>query len=102
MLNKIKNMDKKLFGIVSDEIKRQNETIDLIASENIASNGVLELLGSELTNKYCEGYPSHRYYPGCAEYDKIEHIIVTGSILEIKRVMIFPRYSAGVITVALT
>lgn len=61
-----------MFSLLAKEQKRQKETLDLIASENYAPGRVLELLGSELTNKYSEGYPAKRYYPGNEIYDKIE------------------------------
>src|SRR3989344_1986249 len=64
--------DKKIAGILKKEIERQKETIDLIASENVASLAVLEALGSPLVNKYSEGYPGKRYYPGNVFYDEIE------------------------------
>jgi glycine hydroxymethyltransferase len=68
----LKNNDRQLFFLLTKEQKRQNETLDLIASENYAPGSVLKLLGSELTNKYSEGYPGKRYYPGNKIYDKIE------------------------------
>lgn len=58
--------------LIKKEIKRQQETITLIASENYVSAKVLEALGSSLTNKYSEGYPGRRYYPGNKVYDEIE------------------------------
>jgi glycine hydroxymethyltransferase len=66
--------DKKIGELIKKEVKRQAETIDLIASENIVSSEVLEALGSALTNKYSEGYPGKRYYPGNVYYDEIEEI----------------------------
>jgi len=72
MLKLLKKFDKELFNLVSKEIKRQKETIDLIASENIVPEVVLEVLGSPLVNKYSEGYPFKRYYPGNFYYDQIE------------------------------
>lgn len=74
MLSEIQKTDKKLYKILGNEMKRQKNTLNLIASENIAPKGVLKILGSNLTNKYCEGYPCHRYYSGCKEYDKIEEV----------------------------
>ncbi|MEK7612144.1 MAG: serine hydroxymethyltransferase [Patescibacteria group bacterium] len=65
-------MDTKLKKLVNAEIKRQEDTLDFIASENIASPEMLQLLGSPLTNKYSEGYPGKRYYPGNQYYDDIE------------------------------
>ena len=56
------------------ELKRQREGIELIASENFASKAVMEAMGSHLTNKYAEGYPSKRYYGGCEIVDEIEEI----------------------------
>ncbi|MDD4761412.1 MAG: serine hydroxymethyltransferase [Candidatus Pacebacteria bacterium] len=70
--NYLDKKDKKLSGIIKKEIKRQEETLDLIASENLAPKGVLEALGSPLVNKYSEGYPGVRYYPGNKFYDEIE------------------------------
>ncbi len=67
-------MDTKLFKLVADEVARQGATIDLIPSENIAPPEVLELLGSPLVNKYSEGYPGKRYYPGNTIYDEIEEL----------------------------
>ena len=66
--------DKKIGDLVKREIERQKETINLIASENYVSLAVLEVLGSPLTNKYSEGYPGMRYYPGNKIYDEIEKI----------------------------
>jgi len=64
--------DTKLQKLIAQEIKRQEESINLIASENFASREILDILGSPLTNKYSEGYPGKRYYPGNAYYDEIE------------------------------
>ena len=64
--------DNKLFGFLSDELERQNNSIELIASENFASKEVRELCGSILTNKYAEGFPGKRYYGGCKNIDNIE------------------------------
>ena len=66
--------DIKLKKLIRNEIKRQEATIDLIASENYASQDILDILGSPLTNKYSEGYPGKRYYPGNEIYDKIENL----------------------------
>lgn len=65
-------MDKKLKNLIEKEIKRQNETIDLIPSENFASPEIRKILSSPLTNKYSEGYPGRRYYPGNTNCDEIE------------------------------
>ncbi|MDP2629725.1 MAG: serine hydroxymethyltransferase [Candidatus Harrisonbacteria bacterium] len=65
-------MSQKLDQLLKKEIKRQQETIDLIPSENIIEPDILRLLGSPLANKYSEGYPGRRYYPGNQYYDEIE------------------------------
>ena len=65
---------KELKKIINLEKRRQDNTIELIASENYTSKEVRKLMGSVLTNKYAEGYPNHRYYGGCKEVDKIEEI----------------------------
>ena len=57
--------DREIFDLMEEELKRQREGIELIASENFASKAVMEAMGSHLTNKYAEGYPSKRYYGGC-------------------------------------
>ena len=66
--------DKKLFELIKLEKKRQTEGIELIASENYASNEVMEAAGSILTNKYAEGLPGKRYYGGCLVVDEIEDL----------------------------
>ncbi|MDP1689219.1 MAG: serine hydroxymethyltransferase [bacterium] len=66
--------DKIIKKLIKAERQRQKETINLIASENFVSKDILEALGSELTNKYSEGYPGKRYYPGNKYYDEIEEI----------------------------
>jgi len=66
--------DLKIEKLIRREVKRQEESLDLIASENFASTDVLKALGSPLQNKYSEGYPYKRYYPGNIYYDKIETI----------------------------
>lgn len=68
----LKKTDPALHEIVQGEIRRQNEGIELIASENFVSRAVLEAMGTPLTNKYAEGYPGKRYYGGCEEVDKAE------------------------------
>jgi glycine hydroxymethyltransferase len=65
-------MSKKLWKLIDAETKRQQETIDLIPSENIASPEILKVLGTPLTNKYSEGYPGRRYYGGNEIIDQIE------------------------------
>ena len=69
--------DKRLFAIIEKEYRRQNENIELIASENYVSKAVLEAAGSILTNKYAEGYPGARYYGGCEYIDEVEELART-------------------------
>ena len=65
-------MDKQVSDIIAREAERQNDTIELIASENHVSQAVSKAVGSCLTNKYAEGYPGKRYYCGCKNYDEME------------------------------
>lgn len=69
-------MDKEIFSLIAQESVRQNEGIELIASENYASKVVREACGSILTNKYAEGYPGKRYYGGCEVVDEVENIAI--------------------------
>lgn len=66
--------DAEIANAIDNELKRQQEQIELIASENIVSPAVLEAQGSILTNKYAEGYPAHRYYGGCEYIDVVEEL----------------------------
>ena len=68
--------DPELFAVVEDELGRQQNEIELIASENIVSRAVLEAQGSVLTNKYAEGYPGRRYYGGCQFVDVAETLAI--------------------------
>ncbi len=68
--------DPELFGAIQDELGRQQNQIELIASENIVSRAVLEAQGSVLTNKYAEGYPGRRYYGGCEFVDVAENLAI--------------------------
>ncbi|HTH16487.1 MAG TPA: serine hydroxymethyltransferase [Magnetospirillum sp.] len=68
--------DADVFAAVSKELKRQQDQIELIASENIVSRAVLEAQGSVLTNKYAEGYPGKRYYGGCEYVDIVEQLAI--------------------------
>ena len=68
--------DPEIAEAVSLELKRQREEIELIASENIVSQAVLEAVGSVLTNKYAEGYPGKRYYGGCQYVDIAENLAI--------------------------
>ncbi|CAF3245364.1 unnamed protein product, partial [Rotaria sp. Silwood2] len=63
--NKLSETDNEIYQIINEEAKRQNDFIELIASENFVSPAVLEAAGSVLTNKYAEGYPGKRFYNGC-------------------------------------
>tara|TARA_B100001175_G_scaffold316362_1_gene330090 strand:+ start:1067 stop:2209 length:1143 start_codon:yes stop_codon:yes gene_type:complete len=69
-------MDKRITEILDKEKNRQSNTIELIASENFASDSVMELAGSIFTNKYAEGYPNKRYYNGCEHMDEIENLAI--------------------------
>jgi len=69
-------MDKRIEEILDREKNRQSNTIELIASENFASDAVMDLAGSILTNKYAEGYPGKRYYNGCDHMDEIENLAI--------------------------
>ena len=66
--------DPELANAMHDELMRQRENIELIASENFVSSAVMAAMGSALTNKYAEGYPGHRYYGGCKYVDMVENI----------------------------
>ena len=68
--------DPELFGSIRDELGRQRDEIELIASENIVSRAVLEAQGSVMTNKYAEGYPGRRYYGGCQFVDVAENLAI--------------------------
>ncbi|MBO9396660.1 serine hydroxymethyltransferase [Shimia sp. R9_2] len=68
--------DPELFGSITDELARQRDEIELIASENIVSAAVMEAQGSVLTNKYAEGYPGRRYYGGCQHVDVAENLAI--------------------------
>src|SRR5690349_24507973 len=68
--------DPEVFSSIQDELNRQRDKIELIASENIVSRAVLEAQGSVLTNKYAEGYPGKRYYGGCEYVDVAEQIAI--------------------------
>lgn len=72
--NNLQTEDEAIYEIIQKELKRQQEQVELIASENIVSKAVMEAQGSILTNKYAEGYPAHRYYCGCEFIDEIELI----------------------------
>ena len=73
---KLQDADKELYNSIRNEFIRQQNHIELIASENIVSKAVLEAQGSVLTNKYAEGYPSKRYYGGCEHVDVSENLAI--------------------------
>jgi len=72
----LKESDPELAGMVARELKRQQDEIELIASENMVSRAVLEAAGTVLTNKYAEGYPGNRYYGGCQHVDEVETLAI--------------------------
>ena len=72
----LKETDPHVYRLINKEISRQQETINLIPSENFVSQAVLEATGSVLTNKYSEGYPQRRYYQGNANVDTIENLAI--------------------------
>jgi glycine hydroxymethyltransferase len=72
----LSKQDPDIAGVVLSELKRQQQNLQLIASENFTSRAVLSTLGSTLSNKYAEGYPGKRYYGGCEEVDKAEIIAI--------------------------
>ena len=72
----LKELDPEIAEAILSEANRQNNTIELIASENVVSNGVLAAMGSILTNKYAEGYPKKRYYGGCEYVDVVEDLAI--------------------------
>ena len=74
MLAAIKNSDPEIYDAIVGEMDRQNNKLELIASENFVSLPVLQAAGSVLTNKYAEGYPGKRYYGGCEYVDIAENI----------------------------
>ena len=69
-------MDNRIQNILNNEVERQTSTVELIASENFASEAVMKLAGSIFTNKYAEGYPGKRYYNGCENMDDIEQLAI--------------------------
>src|SRR5213075_3084467 len=73
---KLQEADPKIAELIRLEEKRQESTLELIASENHVSKAVMEAAGSCLTNKYAEGYPGARYYGGCKYYDEVENLAI--------------------------
>lgn len=75
-VNVIAQRDPEVWKWISAEQQRQENTLEMIASENHASAAVMAAVGSCLTNKYCEGYPGKRYYSGCTFYDEVERVAI--------------------------
>lgn len=76
LVKKLENVDLEIFNAIQKEGVRQEDGIELIASENIVSKAVMEAQGSVLTNKYAEGYPNKRYYGGCENMDTVESLAI--------------------------
>ena len=74
--NELKSFDPDIAGMIENELARQNNHIELIASENWVSKAVMVAMGSPLTNKYAEGYPGKRYYGGCECVDEVESLAI--------------------------
>ena len=72
----LKTNDVEVYNSIMQELNRQRNKIELIASENFVSNSVMEAMGSYMTNKYAEGYPAHRYYGGCEYVDIAENLAI--------------------------
>ena len=70
-------LDPEIANVVLNETERQNNNLELIASENFVPNGIMEAMGSVLTNKYAEGYPKKRYSGGCEVVDVAEKLATT-------------------------
>ncbi len=75
-INKVKEVDPEIAAVITSELERQNDGIELIASENFVSEAVMCAMGSVLTNKYAEGYPGKRYYGGCHRVDVAEDLAI--------------------------
>jgi glycine hydroxymethyltransferase len=75
-LNNVSKVDAEVAKAIQDEVARQRNKIELIASENFVSEAVMEALGTPLTNKYAEGYPGKRYYGGCEHVDVVETLAI--------------------------
>src|SRR5262245_20815600 len=76
MSSPLKAVDEAIAGAIRAEAERQQNNLELIASENVVSRAVLEAQGSILTNKYAEGYPGRRYYGGCEFVDVVEQLAI--------------------------
>ena len=76
LMREISDTDPEIARVVQEEVERQNNGLELIASENFVSAAILEVMGSVLTNKYAEGYPGRRYYGGCENVDVAEELAI--------------------------
>jgi len=74
--NNLDETDQEVSNIIRREISRQENKLEMIASENFTSKAVMEACGSEMTNKYAEGYPGKRYYGGCEHVDEVETLAI--------------------------
>lgn len=72
----VKDFDPEVAKAMEDELGRQRNNLELIASENLVSEAVMAAMGSHLTNKYAEGYPGKRYYGGCQYVDVVENLAI--------------------------
>src|SRR5574344_140397 len=90
-------MNKIIIEALAKERERQERCLDLIASENYASNDILKLQGSILTNKYAEGYPNKRYYGGCKYIDEIETLAIDYAckLFNVKYANVQPHSGSG-------
>ena len=76
-MNSLKDFDNKIYNLATQELNRQNEYLEMIASENFTIPAVMETLGTVFTNKYAEGYPNKRYYSGCEYVDRVEELAIS-------------------------
>ena len=76
LTDRLEDADPAVFDLIRRETQRQEDGLELIASENFASRAVMEAMGSPLTNKYAEGYPGKRYYGGCEIVDEVEQLAI--------------------------
>ena len=74
MLDILQQQDPDVYAAITAEMVRQQDGLEMIASENYTSRAVMEAVGSVLTNKYAEGYPGRRYYGGCEHVDVVENL----------------------------
>src|SRR5215212_2919787 len=75
-MNHLQKTDPEVYNAIQKELDRQRNNLELIASENIVTEAVLEAQGSVLTNKYAEGYPGRRWYGGCEHVDVVEQLAI--------------------------